>query len=141
MRNLIHKFLNKKTVGVRVLLINNNKILLVRHTYISGWYTIGGGVDEGESPLQAIARELGEEVHINCDSFELFGFYYSNKQRRDDYVALYVAQVNSTEFEIDNKEIAQANWFSFDDLPSDISPATKRRIEEYLGRTTKTDLW
>lgn len=26
------------------------------------WYTIGGGVDEGESPLQAVVREAWEEV-------------------------------------------------------------------------------
>jgi len=133
--------MNNTTIGVRALLINKDKILLVKHSYIDGWYTIGGGVEPGEAPLEAIKREMGEEVHVYCDSIELFGFYYNQYQGHDDYVALYTAQVNSTDFEIDNKEIAQAAWFSFDALPQDISPATKRRVEEYLERLEKSDRW
>jgi hypothetical protein len=44
-------------------------------------------------------------------------------------------------YEIDQQEIAQANWFLFDELPQDVSPGTKRRIDEYLGKAGKSDRW
>lgn len=140
-KNFIYRVIDKKTVGVRVLLINGDKTLLVKHTYTPYWYMVGGGVDAGETGVEAIARELFEEVNIQHDKFELFGFYYNNKEHHDDYVALYVAHVDSERCEIDHKEIGEAKWFSFDDLPHDISPATKRRIEEYFGRKEKGDRW
>ncbi len=34
-RNSLYSLLNKRTLGVRMLLIDNNKVLLVKHTYQS----------------------------------------------------------------------------------------------------------
>lgn len=70
-----------KTLGVRALVIKNNRVLLIKHSYINGWYTVGGGVKRGETPLQAIQRELFEEVGIEClDKPQLFNVYYSAKE-------------------------------------------------------------
>ena len=39
-----------KTLGVRVLVqAEAGRVLLVRHTYLDGWYLPGGGVDGGET--------------------------------------------------------------------------------------------
>lgn len=140
-RNFTYKILNKKTVGVRVLLISGEKTLLVKHSYTPLWYMAGGAVDRGETALEAVKRELQEEVGIKCDKFELFGFYYHSQEQHDDYVAVYVVHIDSNHYCIDRKEISQAEWFAFDKLPTDISPGTKRRIEEYLGIIVKNDRW
>lgn len=148
MLNILWKITNvflsifcRKSVGARALVIRNNQVLLIKHTYISGWYTIGGAIDKGESPLQALQRELREEVGITCLKLpELFGAYYNSKGRRDDYIFFYV--VNEFEQQpAHSLEILEAKWFSMDTLPEDISPATLRRIEEYRGLRNIHDIW
>lgn len=59
----IQKILGCAAVGVRAIVLNEaQEILLVRHTYIPGWYIPGGGVDRGEYPVTAVTREFWEEV-------------------------------------------------------------------------------
>ena len=38
-----------KPLGVRVMLIRNEEVLLVRQTYMPGWFMPGGGVKRGET--------------------------------------------------------------------------------------------
>ena len=37
------------TLGVRGLLIKDDRVVLVKHSYVPGWYLPGGGVEPGES--------------------------------------------------------------------------------------------
>ena len=131
-----------KIVGARALVIKNNQVLLIRHTYIDGWCTIGGTVDSGESAKQALVRELSEEVGIvPVNDPLLHGVFYNNIHKRDDHVLFYFVtdfrEINNTP----SPEIAEKRWFSLDDLPKDITLGTQRRIEEYVGKRGKTDFW
>lgn len=132
----------KITVGARVLLVQEGKILLVKHTYMPKWYSIGGGVEKRETPLQAIHREAYEEVGIRfLEDPELFGVYLNTFEKNfDDYVILYVAYAFERTAQ-SSLEIAASRWFDLSALPKDISPATKRRIEEYQGLRPKEDIW
>ena len=140
-KNIIYALFSKRTMGARALVLRDNSILLVKHTYMPGWYTIGGGIESGETGLQVLRRELQEEVGITLRELpSILGFYHNYTQKRDDYVITYICK----EFEkqdVFSKEILKEKWFSLDDLPSDISPATKRRIEEYLGHRSLSDKW
>ena len=49
-------------IGVRTMMIKNDKVLLVRHTYIPGWFMPGGGLKRGETLEQAARREVFEET-------------------------------------------------------------------------------
>ena len=139
----IFSFFTGQTVGVRVMLVYKDEILLVKHSYRRFWYMPGGRVDGRESPIIAAKREVYEETNIECpNNLELFGLYYSIQKNHDDYVALYIASLNEeAKFKADGQEIAEIKWYKFDALPEDISPATKRRINEYFGLTQKSDLW
>ncbi len=62
-----------------VILSSDNQILLGQKNpsggmYIGQWVVPGGGINEGETPLAAIQRELLEETHlrINTEHIELF---------------------------------------------------------------------
>lgn len=50
------------TLGVRVAMIEGERVFLVRQTYSPGWQLPGGGVEPGETAESAAARELLEET-------------------------------------------------------------------------------
>ncbi|MBA3814275.1 MAG: NUDIX domain-containing protein [Alphaproteobacteria bacterium] len=140
-RNLVFRIFNVKTIGARALVVNNDQVLLIKHTYQSGWYTIGGGVKKNESTREAIVRELLEEVGvIPLEAPHLFAVYHNNFEKRDDFVAFYIVK----KFDIKERyspEIADKKWFCFHDLPLEITPSTRRRIEEFLDQRQKSDRW
>jgi 8-oxo-dGTP pyrophosphatase MutT (NUDIX family) len=39
----------RMTLGVRVVLLDGNRVFLIRHTYLPGWQFPGGGVEPGET--------------------------------------------------------------------------------------------
>lgn len=141
LKNTFYSLIAKKTVGARILLVKDEQVLLVKHTYQKGWYTIGGGVDAKESPSAAIRRELYEEVGVTLTNPpQLFAVYYSNYEKRDDYVVFYIGKEFTQEF-VTSHEIADQQWFPLNALPDDVTPATKRRIAEYLGHKPISDRW
>jgi 8-oxo-dGTP diphosphatase len=44
--------------------------------YPNSWGTFGGQVEDGETPLQAIIRELREELDYSCGAPEQYGVYW-----------------------------------------------------------------
>ena len=78
------------TVGVRVLLIQEGKLLLVRHTYQDAWYLVGGRVEGGETLEQAIRREAKEEVGAELGSLTLLGVYTNFNEGKSDHVIVFV---------------------------------------------------
>lgn len=130
-----------KTLGARALVIQGNELLLVKHTYTDGWHTVGGCVDLGESPREAVVRELCEEVGLKVhEDPELLGIYHYPGTRGDDYVVMYV--VKSFSFvEANSPEIAEWRWFKMNELPQDVSMPTKNRLEEFMKQKPISDKW
>lgn len=140
-QNIILSLFSLRTVGARALVLQNDHILLIKHTYMPGWCTIGGGVDAGESGLQALTRELKEEVGVILhESPSILGFFHNRHAKRDDYIVVYVCKAFEKE-EVVSEEISEARWFPVNALPHDITPATQRRVEEYLGLRSLSDVW
>ena len=140
-KSFIFSLFVNKSVGARALVIQEGKVLLVKHRYTSGWYTIGGAVEAGETPIEAVQRELGEEVGLRClTPPKLFNVYHNSRENRDDYILFYLVD----KFEkkaVRSLEILEEQWFELDNLPTEISPATQRRIEEYSGKRAIDERW
>lgn len=49
------------------LVIEFDKVLLIRHPYLGLWIQPGGHIDEGETPESAAIRETQEETGILCE--------------------------------------------------------------------------
>jgi len=140
-RRLLLSALRIKTVGVRALIVKNKKVLLVRHTYIDGWYFPGGGVNAYETAPQAVIREVREEVAgIVSKPVKLLGVYYNTKPGWDDYVVLYKVELES-QGTVNDREIAETRWFDLNQLPNDITESTKKRIEEHIFGETVEERW
>ena len=147
LRHQVWRIAKPRTLGVRAILLDqDDRIALVRHTYTDHWYLPGGGVKKGESTLAAIRRELREEVAVgDVQVTAVLGVYHATGEGKDDHVVIYVARTvtarGGTLKPADAIEIAQAEWFALDALPDDLSPATKRRIAEYRAGSPPAERW
>jgi len=92
---------------------------------------VGGGVKKNETLEQAARREALEEVGAQLGNLTLCGVYSNFSESKSDHIILFVCSDFSVSGKTDS-EIAGFRFFDLDKLPEDISPATKRRIQEYL---------
>jgi ADP-ribose pyrophosphatase YjhB (NUDIX family) len=129
------------TLGARALVIQEQKILLIRHTYIDGWYLPGGGVNRKESFQTAIRRELFEECGLETSEPKLFGLYFTDRQGKSDHVAVYLVKNFEEKAKPSDPEIAEIKWFGLDALPKETTPASRRRIQEYLANSVSSHDW
>lgn len=136
-----------RTLGVRALLLDPaGRVALVRHSYRTGWYLPGGGVDRGESMAAAIRREISEETGIKPVAIDrILGLFHSRHEGKDDHVALFLAHAGDGAWQrigaADPREIEEAAWFALDSLPDGTSPATRRRIDAYRTDAVEGDQW
>jgi len=138
LRRLLHfhwRFSRGLTLGARAVVIDAaGKVFLVRHSYVSGWHLPGGGVETGETLVQALARELGEEGDIEVvGPPQLHGVFFNPVDSPRDHVAVFVVRVFRQEpVARPNREILERGFFSLDALPPDTTPGTRRRLAEVL---------
>jgi 8-oxo-dGTP pyrophosphatase MutT (NUDIX family) len=119
------------TIGVRVMLIRDDKVLLVKHSYQDEWYFPGGGVKKKERLDQAARRESLEEVGATLGRLELFGVYTNFIEGRTDHITVYLCD----DFTIETKkdwEIEVTQFFPLNKPPQDIAKGIGRRINDYL---------
>jgi ADP-ribose pyrophosphatase YjhB (NUDIX family) len=132
------------TLGVRgVVLDDRNQIFLIRHTYVPGWHLPGGGVETGETALDALGRELREEACIAVDETpQLFGVFFNRKISRRDHVLVYVVRrFTVLEVKQPDREIAEAGFFPLDRLPEGTTIATRNRLAEILEGRPASANW
>lgn len=120
------------TLGVRgVALDGEGRVLLVRHTYAPGWHLPGGGVESGESAIDAIIREMAEEGGVEpATPPALIGFYSNNANFPNDHIALYRFDAWRPCASSSEGEIAERGFFAPDALPDGVTKGTRRRIAE-----------
>jgi 8-oxo-dGTP pyrophosphatase MutT (NUDIX family) len=123
-------FVRPLTLGVRVMMIQGEKVLLVRHTYIGGWYMPGGGVKRSESLDQAARREAREEAGADLNNISLMGAYSNFRELKSDHNILFFSN-DFTSNGTHDGEIAEARFFPLDALPEDLWPGHRRVLEEY----------
>lgn len=142
---LYWRFRRPLTVGVRALVRDGEgRVLLVRHSYIPGWYMPGGGVERGETARHALRRELDEEagIMLNDESPRLIGLYANFREFKSDHVALYLVEPHQYERVVRTSfEISDYGFFALDDLPDEISPATRMRLTEVAQGLPAPDMW
>ena len=117
--------------GVRLMLIQDGAVLLVWHTYRSGWFLPGGGLKRGETFEAAARREACEEAGADLGELQFWGLYSFLKGAKSDHVVYYLCE----DFRLNGQtdfEIADCRFFPLTELPPDISNGAKKLLQEYL---------
>lgn len=128
----------RMVLGARAALLDGDRVLLLRHTYMPGWHFPGGGVEPGETAEEAARREAEEETGFRVEgSMTLLGLYLQKHEATNrDHVAVYVGrQYRQIRSFRPDAEIAEIGWFAFDALPDGMNPGTARRIAEIASGT------
>lgn len=146
-RRIFHfysRFARGMTLGTRALVLDDeNRVFLVKHSYVAGWHLPGGGVETGETILDSLKRELIEEGRIELiGEPQWHGLFYNRRVSRRDHVAVYVIRNwRQDHMPKPNHEIVACGFFAVADLPPDTTPGTRRRIAEVLQNAPVTEDW
>lgn len=147
LRRILHlywRLARGMTLGVRaVVLDGDNRVFLVKHSYVSGWHLPGGGVEVGETFGDALRRELLEEGRIEVlGEPNLHGLFFNGHVSSRDHVAVYVVR----DFRQDrmpgaNREIIACGFFDVAALPAETTEGTRLRISEALEGKAPIATW
>ena len=147
MRRFLHaywRFARGLTVGVRGLVRDaQGRVFLVKHSYVAGWHLPGGGVEVGETFLDALTRELVEEGRIViAGKPELHGMFLNSHVSRRDHVAVYIVrQFSQDRMPEPNREIVACGFYAASALPEGTTVGTRKRIAEVLDGVPPIVTW
>ncbi len=131
------------TLGARVAVFDGNgHVLLVKQTYDPAWILPGGGVDRGETIMQAADRELREEAALTADGpLRLHGFFSNHRNFPGDHIACFVLDSFTRQPWSPNAEISAVQFFPPDNLPAQTNPGSRRRIAEICHGQPPDSVW
>lgn len=131
------------TLGVRGVAVNGEgRVLLVRHTYLHGWWLPGGGVERGQSCEAALIREMREEAGVIVEGRPTLISVHSNERFfRGDHVLVYRIDRFTLTDRTSHGEIAEIGWFDPAALPEETHRATRARLAEVFGEDEATPHW
>jgi 8-oxo-dGTP pyrophosphatase MutT (NUDIX family) len=126
-----------------VVLDAENRVFLVKHSYLTGWHLPGGGVEVGETFHDALQRELAEEGRIELSGEAvLHGLFLNSHVSRRDHVAVYlIKHFRQDRLPEPNREIIACGFFDPAALPAETTRGTRLRISEVLDGKAPIATW
>jgi len=138
------RFARGLTLGARGLVLDaEGRVFLVKHTYTEGWHLPGGGVEAGETLLDALSRELVEEGNIEMTAPPvLHGIYFHPIYSNRDHIAVFVVRdFRQTSPPKPNREILAHGFFAVDALPPGTTAGSRARIAEVTEGRPAAERW
>lgn len=123
------------TVTAGAIIFNNKgEVLLLKHRFRagSGWGLPGGFLEKGEQPIEALRRELREEIGLDVAGAEVFAARSFRKPMQVE--VLFRCSANAL-VKPRNMEVERAEWFAIDSLPKGL-PRDQR---VYIERAAKSE--
>lgn len=118
---------------------NETEYLLVKSRsdfgkYTGFWYPPGGHMDDGETEILALTREIKEELEIGAKPIKKIA--KTGGDWPDQITYWWECEVDSFEFKVNDDEVAGAGFFTKDQMEEmDIFPATTKFFEEYIWKS------
>jgi mutator protein MutT len=135
MRRLSMRFTHTRfTVTAGAVIFNDQKqVLLLKHRFRagSGWGLPGGFLERGEQPIDALRRELREEIGLELEDVEVFAARSFKKPKQVE--VLFRARANAKVKPL-TMEVERAEWFPLSSLPEGL-PRDQRVYVERAAQT------
>lgn len=135
LQELLKKLFQIKKPSVFAIIKYKNKLLLFQRQdkigipYPGYWHLPGGIIEKDETPIQALKRELGEEIGHIPNRFDYLGKFEKDDGR---YSYTYLANINANEsklFRLASDEGQAIKFFDFNKLKDlKITYALKQRL-------------
>lgn len=128
------------SIAAAILLDQRQQMLLVRKRGTTAFMQPGGKVDPGEQPLDALIRELEEELGlvITPDAASFLGHYRAPAANEPGFMvdcALYRVAMSANDQALPAAEIEEAVWVALDEpCALELAPLTGEVIWPMLGR-------
>ena len=125
-------FYRPKTQGAYAALWLDGKILLIRNSYKSVYTLPCGGIERGETPVEAAHRELLEEVGLDVpiENFQPVCQLVNHTEFKRDHIFLFEVQLKvSPRLKADGREVV---WLGFRDLKSALTLPVFPPVRDYL---------
>ncbi|GGG69132.1 NUDIX hydrolase [Paenibacillus radicis (ex Gao et al. 2016)] len=123
-----------KLIGAAaVILDDEGRVLLVKHSYgKNNWDLPGGKAEDDESAEETASRETLEEVGLEVRMGTLTGIYYDPDYDMHHFVFIAYNDAHRVP-QPSSPEILECRFCSIDELPRPISDFTYKRIKDALN--------
>ena len=132
-------------IGAAAIIINEKgEVLLQQRSDNGRWGNPGGAIDPGETPREAVLREVYEETGLHVEIERIVGLYggkdamfaYPNGDQVCITSVTFLCHVVSGEPYINDDESLALDWFSPDALPDTLTGYPRLRTLHAFERTT-----
>ncbi len=129
----INQIMVKATVGA--IIEKDKKVLLTKRKvepFKNNWCIPGGHIESGESVVEAIKREVKEEVGIDFEP-EFFGYFDEIIPKINWYAVVLVFKGKFKGEVKPNEEVKEYRWFPKDDIKNlKFAFKNKKILEKYF---------
>jgi 8-oxo-dGTP diphosphatase len=125
------------THGALVAIWHRQRLLLVQTSYLRSLSLPGGGIERGETPLQAAVREVAEELGLRVAAEELQNPWQitETSARGQNTVTILAWQADHLpEIRVDGLEIRACQWLSREEA---LMRPLVSHVREYLQATAQ----
>lgn len=132
-------------IAAGVVVLRGESILMVRPTYKEYWDIPGGYVEPGESPKDACAREVQEEIGIAVDELLLAAVDWApNDKEGDKLLFLFVSPelngIDAASLKFPDQELSEARYVSLAELNNFTIPRLAKRLAATVEALTSGEV-
>ena len=120
-------------------IIQEGKILLVRHNVLRKWQIPGSLQEVGESIQQTVQREIKEELGLDLVAGSLIAVYshpkwtieFPDESKLQQLIFFFLMEGEVSPINIQMSEIAAYHFFAPEELPEDTFDCCKQKISDW----------
>jgi ADP-ribose pyrophosphatase YjhB (NUDIX family) len=127
--------------GAAGAIVQDGKILLVRHNLLKKWQVPGGVQEVGEVIQRTAEREIREELGLDLRARQLIGVYSGPRwmigcadgSRVQQLTFFFLMEGPMSPIKIQESEIATCQFFAPNEIPEDTMECCKQKVLDWMA--------